>query len=387
MSKKFDIAILGGGCAGLSLARELINLSYPKRVIIIEPRTIYEHDRTWCFWAEARHSLSEIVSNQWQHWRFSSQNYLVEQTGRSLSYQQIRSSNFYQACLESIATRPNIELRQGLAAKTVSIIDDLVSIGTDKGPITADLVIDTRPRQPHDDTAMLWQVFSGADIETKLSCFEPLTAGLMENMKSDATGLKFTYVLPTTKHRALVQTTRFSLTKIPPERLDAEFHTDLDAIIQGPVTLKRWERGCLPMGQTRIHSDTSSRIIPGGQAAGVLRASSGYGFLRIQAWARALADELVKGGTPHAKPFGSPLERNMDAIFLAALSRSPHLAASWFIRLAEYLTGDEFGQLMSQSPSLSSWLKVVSALPKIEFLHALFWGRPQIYTNHDQVTK
>tara|TARA_B100000965_G_C19240786_1_gene604276 strand:- start:286 stop:519 length:234 start_codon:yes stop_codon:yes gene_type:complete len=77
----------------------------------------------------------------------------------------------------------------------------------------------------------------------------------------------------------------------------------------------------------------------------------------------------------------------MDAIFLAALSRSPHLAASWFIRLAEYLTGDEFGQLMSQSPSLSSWLKVVSALPKIEFLHALFWGRPQIYTNHDQVTK
>ena len=72
MSETFDIAILGGGCAGLSLARELTNLSYSKRVIVIEPRTIYEHDRTWCFWAEAQHSLSEIVSNKWQHWRFSS---------------------------------------------------------------------------------------------------------------------------------------------------------------------------------------------------------------------------------------------------------------------------------------------------------------------------
>lgn len=387
MSEKFDIAILGGGCAGLSLARELTNLSYSKRVIIIEPRTLYEHDRTWCFWAEARHSLSEIVSTQWQHWRFSSQNHVVEQTGRGLRYQQIRSSSFYQACIKTIAARPNIELRQGLSAKTVSIIDDLVSIETDKGSITADLVIDTRPRPPLEDTAMLWQVFSGADVETKEPCFEPLTAGLMENMKSDATGLKFTYVLPTTEHRALVQTTRFSLTKIPPERLDAEFHADLDAIVQGPVTLKRWERGSLPMGQTRIHANTSSKIIPGGQAAGVLRASSGYGFLRIQAWARDLANELVEGRTPLAKPFGSPLERNMDAIFLAALSRSPHLAASWFIRLAEYLTGDEFGQLMSQSPSLNSWLKVVSALPKIEFLHALFWGRPQMYTNYDRVTK
>ena len=141
------------------------------------------------------------------------------------------------------------------------------------------------------------------------------------------------------------------------------------------------------MGQTRIHANTSSKIIPGGQAAGVLRASSGYGFLRIQAWARDLANELVEGRTPLAKPFGSPLERNMDAIFLAALSRSPHLAASWFIRLAEYLTGDEFGQFMSQSPSLNSWLKVVFALPKVEFLQALFLGRLQIDRKCHRVTK
>ena len=70
MSRTYDIAILGGGCAGLSLARELANLSYSKRVIIIEPRTVYEHDRTWCFWAEARHSLSELVSKKWSLWRF-----------------------------------------------------------------------------------------------------------------------------------------------------------------------------------------------------------------------------------------------------------------------------------------------------------------------------
>ena len=387
MSETFDIAILGGGCAGLSLARELTNLSYSKRVIIIEPRTIYEHDRTWCFWAEAQHSLSEIVSNKWQHWRFSSLSDTVEQTGRRLSYQQIRSFNFYQACLETIATRPNIELRQGLSAKTVSIVNDWVSIETDKGPIGAGLVIDTRPRPPHKDTAVLWQVFSGAEVETETPCFDPLTAGLMENMKSDATGFKFTYVLPTTKHQALVQTTRFSMIKIPPERLDDEFDADLNALVQGPVTLKRWERGCLPMGQTRIYANTSSRIIPAGQAGGVLRASSGYGFLRIQAWARALAEELVEGGTPRAKPFGSPLERNMDSIFLAALLRSPHAAARWFIGLAEYMTGDEFGQFMSQSPSLNSWLKVVFALPKVEFLQALFLGRLQIDRKCHRVTK
>ena len=387
MTEKFDIAILGGGCAGLSLARELTNLSYQKRVIIIEPRIIYEHDRTWCFWAETRHSLSEIVSKKWQRWRFSIQNRIVEHTGGGLSYQQIRSTDFYQACLETIATSPNIELRQGLYAKNVSIIGDWILIEPDKGPIAADRVIDTRPRPPHEDTAMLWQIFSGAEVETEASCFDPLTAGLMENMKSDPTGLKFTYVLPTTTHRALIQTTRFALTKIPPGQLDDEFHADLNAHVEGPVTLKRWERGCLPMGQTVIRANTSSRIIRAGQAAGVLRASSGYGFLRIQAWAQALADDLVEGKTPCAKPFGSPLERKMDTIFLSALLRSPHSSAGWFIGLADYLTGDEFGQFMSQSPSLNSWLKVVFALPKVEFLQALFLGRPQIDRKSHRVTK
>ncbi len=77
----------------------------------------------------------------------------------------------------------------------------------------------------------------------------------------------------------------------------------------------------------------------------------------------------------------------MDTIFLAALLRSPHSAAGWFIGLADYLTGDEFGQFMSQSPSLSSWLKVVSALPKIEFVHALFGGITQIHKKYYQATK
>ena len=108
------------------------------------------------------------------------------------------------------------------------------------------------------------------------------------------------------------------------------------------------------MGQTVIRANTSSRIIPAGQAAGVLRASSGYGFLRIQAWAQALANDLVEGKTPCAKPFGSPLERTMDSIFLAALLRVSSFSCRLVYRLADYLTGDEFGQFMSQSPSLSS---------------------------------
>lgn len=378
MSEHVDLAILGGGCAGLSLASVLASKTCTKKVVIIEPRRSYQHDRTWCFWADAEHALSGIVSKTWQHWQVSTVDQVIDHAGSQLSYQQIRSDDFYEACLATIADTPNIELRQGLYAESVSDLGDQVMVETDGGPISADFVIDTRPRPPKTDTAAIWQVFSGAEVETQEPCFDPSTAGLMQNMTSDERGLKFTYTLPVSAHRALVQTTRFALTRCLPERLDEEFRSDLNDLIDCSVTLHRWERGCLPMGQTELPTGASPRIMRAGQAAGALRASSGYGFLRIQAWAQAVARDFIRERKFDAHPSGSRLEKKMDAIFLAALTKSPQAASNWFASLADKLSGDEFGRFMSQSPSLDLWLKVISALPKAPFIRALVAGLPEI---------
>ena len=49
--KEFDYIIIGGGCAGLSLAYELQinNKLNNKSLAIIEPRTNYNRDKTWSF--------------------------------------------------------------------------------------------------------------------------------------------------------------------------------------------------------------------------------------------------------------------------------------------------------------------------------------------------
>ena len=49
--KKFDYVIIGGGCAGLSLAYELeINNKLDNKTLaIVEPRKEYKRDKTWSF--------------------------------------------------------------------------------------------------------------------------------------------------------------------------------------------------------------------------------------------------------------------------------------------------------------------------------------------------
>ena len=50
--KDFDYIIIGGGCAGLSLAYELDakNKLKDKTLAIIETRGDYKRDKTWSFW-------------------------------------------------------------------------------------------------------------------------------------------------------------------------------------------------------------------------------------------------------------------------------------------------------------------------------------------------
>ncbi len=61
MNQHFDLVIIGGGCAGLSLAYQLSQFgeNCPK-TLIIEERELYTNDRTWCFWdlKEPAHGLA-----------------------------------------------------------------------------------------------------------------------------------------------------------------------------------------------------------------------------------------------------------------------------------------------------------------------------------------
>ena len=65
--KEFDYIILGGGCAGLSLAYELdINKKLKdKTLAIVETRDEYKRDKTWSFWKVTDHNFDDSVIKSW----------------------------------------------------------------------------------------------------------------------------------------------------------------------------------------------------------------------------------------------------------------------------------------------------------------------------------
>ena len=63
---------------------------------------------------------------------------------------------------------------------------------------------------------------------------------------------------------------------------------------------------------------------------------------------------------------------SMDKIFLAVLDSRPELAPNLFVKLAKSLNGDEFALFLSGEASITTWVKVIAAMPKIPFILEAF---------------
>ena len=74
--KEFDYIIVGGGCAGLSLAYELeINEKFKNKTLaIVEPRDEYKRDKTWSFWKVFPHNFEDCVIKSWKSFSINSPN-------------------------------------------------------------------------------------------------------------------------------------------------------------------------------------------------------------------------------------------------------------------------------------------------------------------------
>ena len=109
--KEFDYIILGGGCAGLSLAYELdvhqkLN---DKTLAIVEPRTEYKRDKTWSFWKVSSHSFDDCVKKSWKEFSIKTPSDSKIIKCDNFPYQSIDSGLFYEKINDRLAKNRNIK--------------------------------------------------------------------------------------------------------------------------------------------------------------------------------------------------------------------------------------------------------------------------------------
>ena len=353
--KEFDYIIIGGGCAGLSLAYELEinNKLRDKKLAIIEPRDEYKRDKTWSFWKVFSHNFEDCVKKSWNNFTINSPNETKYIECQKTPYQTIDSGLFYNKIFSKLKLNKNISFFKNIneVNKTNSIIFNSVP-------------------QFNDQKKNLWQHFCGVEIETDREFFDDKIFNLMDFACDQRNSVHFFYTLPFAKNKALVETTWIS--QIDNDNLK-DYDQQIDNYLSNHLNIRNCkinykEVGAIPLFRQKNIKKLNEINI--GSIGGMTRLSTGYTFLNIQEQSKYIRENIEN--INNIKLFKISKKYDfLDKIFLRVLKNNSSQMGDIFYRMFNSSPSTVINFLSNKS-SLFEDLEVISKMPKWIFIRQLF---------------
>ena len=348
--KDFDYIIIGGGCAGLSLAYELeINDKLKnKSLAIIEPREEYERDKTWSFWKVFPHNFDDCIKKSWNNFSINIPNDTKFIDCKLTPYQSIDSGKFYHKVLSKLKLNENIKF-----FKSINDIELSNSIIFNSVPN-----FENKPNE-------LWQHFCGVEIETEKDFFDDQIFNLMDFECDQRNEVHFFYTLPFTKKNALIETTWIS--NLSNETIK-DYNNQIDQYLKNNLNVKNYkinfkEEGSIPL--FRIKNLKKLNEIYIGSAGDMTRLSTGYTFLNIQEHSKYIAENIEN--ISNAELFKIKKKYDfLDNIFLKVLRNNSSDMGEIFFKMFNSSPNTAINFLSNKSNFFED-LEIILKMPKWKF--------------------
>lgn len=376
MDKHYELVILGGGCAGLSLAMRLAESGpLAPTTLILEKRAHYLNDRTWCFWDEGNPALKDWVDYSWSNFQIKNGINTFTKSCKDNPYLMLSANTFYHNAITKISlNKQRVTLMRNQTIVEVAKTNHQIwRITTDECTYTTDRIVDTRPNNVvMGKDSILWQSFIGDEVETSTNVFDTNQFVLMDFDASFTQGLGFIYVLPLSANQALIEYTVFSEQAMTAEKLKEYLYIAMQAYLKGvDYQILRTENGQLPMGNQKIKQSDDRSYIYAGLYAGSARPSSGYAFQRIQSWSEKCAVKIIKNQSLLAPKKDVAILATMDGIFLNVLKTNPDASIALFFNFFVQCNTATVIRFLSDHANIMDYLLIIAAMPKLLFLKAL----------------
>ena len=353
--KEFDYIIIGGGCAGLSLAYELEthNKLKDKTLAIIEPRLDYKRDKTWSFWKTTSHNFEDCVKKSWDNFSINIPNKTKFLECNKLPYQSIDSGLFYNKINSTLKQNHNIKFYKNI--NEVNLNNSLIFNSVPS--------IDSKKNK-------LWQHFKGIEIETTKDVFDEKIMNLMDFDCPQHDSVHFFYTLPYSKNKALVETTWLSKMN---NDLEMDYDEQLKDYIENHLNIKNYrinykENGAVPLFHpSNINEKNRINI---GTAGHMTRLSTGYTFLNIQDHSRYLRENIDNIDKIRRYEIKKKYQF-LDKIFLRVLSNHAKQMPNIFFKMFDNSPETVIKFLSNKSNIFQDLLIILKTAKKWLFIKAL----------------
>lgn len=371
MQQTHDIILIGAGCSSMQWldVYHHKNPDSQHRVLMID-KDANPPERTWCFWSDREHYYDSLVSHRWSRVKFASPQGEVIQDISDFTYQYISGREFFKSAYRRVHADGRIDR---VTAEVLNTLEagGLTQVETDQGIFAAPEVYSSVPdankvsnyKKQQGGTGM-WQHFRGWFIDTGEDIFDPETITLMDFRTEQKNGAVFFYVLPFSSRRALVECTVFGPEIWDDEKYDEKLREYTERYIAAEVNITSSEKGQIPMSMTDFDGLRYDGTRSIGTAAGIVKPSTGYMFLRS-----LRAVERMVGGK--ARPETPPRFAFYDRLLLGIIRDEPQQISRIMHSLFSRNDFTHVFRFLDEQTSLQEDVKMLSTLPYTPFIKQL----------------
>jgi lycopene beta-cyclase len=371
----FDAVIAGGGLAGLSLVAHLATLGWHERsVLVVDDPKAEPPAVCWAYWSTGTALLDGAASLRyrrvWVH---------ADGASRRLPlggyvYQVVRRPHLERVVRRLLDGCPRFTVRRGRVEAVRSDADG-VDVTVDGRPVRASWAFDSVSPWPESGPADARLAFTGWEVRCARPVFDPESAVLLDFRapRDGAVGARFAYTLPDDRYRAFVELTEFvprhAQPPAPAVRSAALAGYLTDVLRCGGYDVVRTESAVLPL-RAYPPPRGAGRVLAIGARGGLVKASTGYAYQRIQRDSAAVARSLVRHGHPFDLPQPRARHRALDAVLLDVLDRDPAELERTFARLFRGNPAEQVLRFLDEDTGVPEELRLVTSMPPAPYLHA-----------------
>ncbi len=352
--KEYDFVIIGGGCAGLSLAYELeIHKKLKdKTLAIIEPRNEYKRDKTWSFWKVDQHNFDDCIKHKWNEFSIKTNSDSKIIKCGQFPYESIDSGLFYNKINTRLKKNKNIKF-----FKNIKEVDFRKSF-----------LFNSLPTLGEDIDSNIWQHFHGIEIETKEDYFNENIVNLMDFNCEQRNSVHFFYILPFGKNKAMIETTWLSKRNDSLKDYEAQIKTYLNNLGIKDYKVNYREEGAIPLFYPVNKKENNKINI--GTAGGMTRLSTGYTFLNIQEHSKYIRKNIENIEKIKVYDIGKKY-RFLDEIFLRVLKKHPEKMPNIFSKMFNSSYGSAI-KFLSNKSNIFEDISIILKMPKWIFIKSIF---------------
>ena len=375
-SKQYDYIIIGNGIAGFQLALALSQDPFfnNKQIALIDKSQKTVNDKTISFWEQGIGKWDSIVIKTWSEALIFTNKKELTLKLHPYAYKTIHALDFYNKAKQELSKQTNFHF----------IIDQVLSVENSKQPkvttvnnsYEAKHIFDSRIPEDYfsesNNHTKVIQHFKGWIIETETPFFKTDQFTMMDYRLKDGDQTTFTYVLPLSSNRALVEFTYFTPTLVDEATYDSYIKQYISSLLKiESYSISETESGSIPMTSFPFEKYSTKHITKIGTAAGWVKGSTGYSFKHTEKKVAAILTNLKAGNTPSKNLFRQKY-KFYDKIFLKVLHDENDKGEWIFEQFYAKNSVEAMFKFLDEESSFLEELKIMSSLFSFAFIKAFF---------------